>query len=76
MRSVACEVKVTDRKSEDIELFGTRITLPPRVFLIQNVIPKIVGEIKDSIKNGDSIDIEYVPSTNYSCSIIYEDNYT
>lgn len=76
MRSVACEVKIIDRESEDIELFGTRITLPPRVFLIQNVIPKILGKKKGSIRDGDSIEIEYVPSTNYSCSIVYEDDFT
>lgn len=76
MRSVACEVKIIDREREDIELFGTRITLPTRVFLIQDTIPKILGERKEGIRDGDSIEIEYVPSTNYLCSIIYEDDFT
>lgn len=76
IQNIACEVKIVNRETEDIELFGTRVNLPKRIFLIQDVIPKILGERKEFIRDGDSIQIEYVPSTNYSCSIIYEDNFT
>ncbi len=72
MRSEPCEIRVTNEEREEIELFGTHITLPTKVFLIQNVIPKIINKVKQVIENGDSIDVEYVPSTNYSCSILYE----
>lgn len=72
MRSEPCEIRITNEEREEIELFGTHITLPTKVFLIQNVIPKIINKVKQVIENGDSIDVEYVPSTNYSCSILYE----
>lgn len=72
MCSEPCEIKITNQEKEEIELFGTPITLPTKVFLIQNVIPKILGEVNKVIKDGDLIVVEYVPSTNYSCSILYE----
>lgn len=74
MQSEPCEIKIISKEREEIELFGTRITLPTKVFLIQNVIPKIKGGVKKVIKDGDIINVEYIPSKNYSCSIFYENN--
>lgn len=72
MRADPCEIKIIAQEREDVELFGEHLTLPIKVFLIQNVIPKILGETNKPIKDGDLINVEYVPSANYSCSIFYE----
>lgn len=72
-QSEPCEIQVTDQVREKIQLFGTHITLPKKVFLIKNAIPKIVGKAKNDIKNGDVIEVEYIPSPDYLCSINYED---
>lgn len=72
MRADPCEITITAQERENVELFGEHLTLPIKVFLIQNVIPKILGETNKAIADGDVIDVEYVPSANYSCSIFYE----
>lgn len=74
MPSEACEIKILDREIESIELFGKYITLPPRIYLIQGTIPKILSKSQEEIKDGDYVEIEYIPSSNYSCSILYEDS--
>ena len=72
MRTDPCEIKIIAQEHEILELFGEHLTLPIKVFLIQNVIPKVLSKKNKLIKNGDFIDVEYVPSANYSCSILYE----
>jgi len=74
IQSEPCEIQVIDQVKEKTQLFGTHITLPKKVFLIKNAIPKIVGKVKNDIKNGDVIEIEYVPSSGYLCSINYENS--
>lgn len=75
MRTDPCEIKIIAQEHEILELFGEHLTLPTKVFLIQNVIPKVLGKTNKPIKNGDFIDVEYVPSANYSCSILYETDF-
>lgn len=74
IQSEPCEIQVIDQVREKTQLFGTHIILPKKVFVIKNAIPKIVGKVKNDIKNGDVIEIEYVPSSGYLCSINYEDS--
>lgn len=72
IRSEACEIKIIDQESDRVTLFGITITLPKKIYLIKNTIIKILNKDCESIKDGDDIEIEYIPSNNYLCSIIYQ----
>lgn len=72
MQTDPCEITITAQEREEVELFGEHLTLPIKVCLIQNVILKILGKTSKTIEDGDFVDVEYVPSANYSCSIYYD----
>lgn len=66
------EIKIQEITNEKVELFGVEITLPRKVIHMQGVNIKVVQGTVNDIKNGRAIKVEYVPTENYLCSIVYD----
>lgn len=66
------EIKIQEIVNEKVELFGVEITLPSKVVHMQGVHIKVVQGTVDDVKNGRAIKVEYVPTENYLCSIVYD----
>jgi hypothetical protein len=64
-------VEFIESTREQIELFGTKITLPNKMISMESVLPKIKQDISDS-KDGDIVTIEWIPCENFSAKISYE----
>lgn len=58
-------------EGDDISIFGKRITLPPKIVVLNGVIPKI-GENIESLKEGDMVKVELVPQSNFGLEIKYD----
>ncbi|WP_156829819.1 hypothetical protein [Methylovulum miyakonense] len=64
-------IEFIESTREQIELFGTKITLPNKKISMESVLPKIDQDISD-IKDGDIVTIEWIPCENFSAKISYE----
>ena len=66
------EIKIQEIANEKVELFRVESTLPRRVVHMQGVNIKVVKGTVDDLKNRRAIKVEYVPTENYLCSIVYD----
>lgn len=67
-----CEIKIKDNTHETVEIFGIEINLPSKVVYMQGTIVKIIKGTVEDVKKKQVIKLEYVPTENYICSILYE----
>lgn len=68
-------MRIIEPDEEKIELFGKLLTLPEKVYTLENVKLEIIGRNAgrniDDINDVDSIEVECIPAEKYLCSITY-----
>lgn len=68
-------MRIIEPDEEKIELFGKLLTLPEKVYTVENVKLEIIGRNAgrniDDINDVDSIEVECIPAEKYLCSITY-----
>jgi len=64
-------IRMVQQGSEEIELFGVVVTIPPKIIVLSSVVPNIKADL-DTIKDNDVIKVEWIPKKNFSCLVLYE----
>lgn len=64
-------MRMVQEAGEKIEMFGIEVKLPAKIIYLEDVLPKIHGEI-DKLKSGDLVKVEWIPQKNFKYSVSYQ----
>ena len=67
----ASSIQMVQEVGEKIRLFGIEVELPSLQINLDDVLPKIHGEV-NQLNPGDTVKIEWIPQEGFKWSISYQ----
>lgn len=64
-------IRIVQSSGETVRIFNQEVTLPPKVFAFESVIPRVLDDMEE-IKENDHVLIELSPHDNFTAQIFYE----
>lgn len=64
-------IRIVQKDVDTVALFGIVVELPPKVIILESVLPRVHGDI-DKLKVNDVVKVEWMPQKGFRCSVRYE----